>query len=74
MNKSDSITVHDEEAAEYDQQVREYHWFGTEIVFGMCFEYVNPQDRLLDIGIGTGAWLLAICQNWPGDIWNRRFR
>ena len=54
MNKSDSITVHDEQAAEYDQQVREYRWFGPEVVFGMCFEYVNPQDRLLDIGIGTG--------------------
>lgn len=62
MNNSDSITVHDEQAAEYDQQVREYRWFGPEIVFGMCFGYVNPQDRLRDIGIGTGLGALPFAK------------
>jgi predicted TPR repeat methyltransferase len=54
MKKKDSIRVHDEQAAEYDKQAREYNWFGGEVVFGMSFEYVNLADRLLDIGIGTG--------------------
>jgi len=52
--KIDSIGVHEKSAAEYDHQVREYKWFGHEVLFGMCFEYVRPGERLLDIGIGTG--------------------
>lgn len=54
MRTKDIIRIHDEQAAEYDQQAREYRWFGHEVLFGMSREYVNPHDRLLDIGIGTG--------------------
>ena len=54
MKRIDSISAHDEEAAQYDQQVREYNCYVHDVLFGMCFEYVNPHDRLLDIGIGTG--------------------
>lgn len=54
MKTNDIIRIHDEQAAEYDQQVREYRWFGHDVLFGMSFEYVNPYERLLDIGIGTG--------------------
>ena len=54
MKKSDIVRIHDEQAVEYDQQAREYRWFGHEVLFGMSREYVNQQDRLLDIGIGTG--------------------
>jgi len=54
MKKMDSISAHDEEAAQYDQQVREYNCYAHDVLFGMSFEYVNPHDRLLDIGIGTG--------------------
>ncbi len=54
MEKNDSIRVHDEHASEYDREVRETGWFGPEVLFGLCFEYVSPHERLLDIGIGTG--------------------
>lgn len=54
MEKNDSIRLHDEHASEYDREARETGWFGPEVLFGLCFEYVNPSDRLLDIGIGTG--------------------
>ena len=54
VRRSDIVRIHDEQAAKYDQQVREYKWFGHEVLFGMSREYVNPHDRLLDIGIGTG--------------------
>ena len=54
MEKVDSISAHDREAAQYDQQVREYNSYLHDALFGMSFEYVNPHDRLLDIGIGTG--------------------
>ena len=54
MKKMHSISAHDEEAAQYDQQVREYNCYAHNVLFGMSFEYVNPHDSLLDIGIGTG--------------------
>ena len=48
------ISAHDQEATQYDQQVREYNSYVHDALFGMSFEYVKPHDRLLDIGIGTG--------------------
>jgi predicted TPR repeat methyltransferase len=54
MGKTDSIRAHDEEAHIYDQQVREYEYFAHDVLFGMCYQYVNPGERLLDLGIGTG--------------------
>jgi len=62
MKKSNSIHVHNEQAAEYDQQVREYKWFGPEVLFGLSFEYVSPHDRLLDFGIGTGLGSLPFAK------------
>ena len=54
MERVDRISAHDQEAAQYDQQVREYNSYVHDALFGMSFEYVNPHDCLLDIGIGTG--------------------
>jgi len=54
MGKVDRIRVHDEEAAQYDQQVSEYDSYVHDALFGMSFEYVKPHECLLDIGIGTG--------------------
>ena len=54
MKNVDTISSHDQEAAQYDQQVYEYNCYSHDALFGMSFEYVNPRDRLLDIGIGTG--------------------
>ncbi|MBL7073981.1 class I SAM-dependent methyltransferase [candidate division KSB1 bacterium] len=62
MNKKNSISGHDEYAAEYDQQVREYECFAHEALFGLSFEHVNPHDRLLDIGIGTGLGSLLFAR------------
>ncbi|MEA3324887.1 MAG: class I SAM-dependent methyltransferase [Euryarchaeota archaeon] len=54
MEKNDSIRAHDEHASDYDREARETGWFCPEVLFGLCFEYVSPHERLLDIGIGTG--------------------
>lgn len=54
MENVDTISAHDQEAAQYDKQVREYNSYIHDALFGMSFEYVNPHDCLLDIGIGTG--------------------
>jgi predicted TPR repeat methyltransferase len=54
MSELDSITVHDQYAAEYDDQVAAYRSYGAEFLFGLSFEYVRAGDSLLDLGIGTG--------------------
>lgn len=43
-----------ENASQYDEQVKEYDSYGHDVLFGMCFEYVKPNDKILDLGIGTG--------------------
>lgn len=43
-----------ENADRYESQVAETAWHGHEILFGLMFEYIKPNDSLLDIGIGTG--------------------
>ncbi len=54
MENADRVNAHDQEAALYDQRVREYESYVHDALFGMSFEYVDPHDNLLDIGIGTG--------------------
>ena len=41
-------------AANYDDYIRNCQWIGTDILFGLMFEYIKPNQTLLDIGIGTG--------------------
>jgi ubiquinone/menaquinone biosynthesis C-methylase UbiE len=41
-------------AAEYDKAGKERSWHGPEIIFGLMYEYLSPDEKLLDIGIGTG--------------------
>ncbi len=38
---------------DYDHQARQNHWH-PEALFGLCYEYVQPGNCLLDIGTGTG--------------------
>lgn len=45
---------HDAYAADYDQQVEAYGSHVTDVLFGLCYELVEPSQRLLDAGIGTG--------------------
>lgn len=54
MQDEDYILSHDQFAATYDAQVKEYNSYGHDILFGMCFEYVKAGQSLLDLGIGTG--------------------
>ncbi len=52
MNHKNSMDI--EHASEYDELARKYHWHGPELLFGFCFEYIQPKQKLLDLGIGTG--------------------
>lgn len=38
---------------DYDRQARDNGWH-PEALFGLVYEYLQPGDRLLDVGIGTG--------------------
>ena len=54
MNSTDHIKSHDKFARAYDFQVKQFHSYGHEVLFGLCYEYVRSGDHLLDLGIGTG--------------------
>jgi len=65
MEKNDGIRAHDEHASDYDREARETWWFGPKVLFGLCFEYVSPHERLLDIGIGTGLGSMPFANQCP---------
>jgi predicted TPR repeat methyltransferase len=46
--------LHDAYAADYDQQVSAYGSYVAEDLFGLCYAAVQPGQRLLDAGIGSG--------------------
>jgi 2-polyprenyl-3-methyl-5-hydroxy-6-metoxy-1,4-benzoquinol methylase len=49
-----SAALHDAYAADYDQQVQSCDCHVADVLFGLCYEYVQPGQRLLDAGIGSG--------------------
>ena len=49
-----NAALHDAYAADYDQQVQSYGCHVADVLFGLCYEYVQPGQRLLDAGIGSG--------------------
>jgi predicted TPR repeat methyltransferase len=50
----DQAARHDAYAAEYDAQVSAYGCYLAEAMFGLCYEFIQPGERLLDVGIGSG--------------------
>jgi SAM-dependent methyltransferase len=38
----------------YDKRIKDYGWFGSEVAFGLAYEYTSPGQTILDLGIGTG--------------------
>jgi predicted TPR repeat methyltransferase len=54
MQANDTIIRDSQSANEYDNQARATNWFGPEVVFGLTYEFVQPGDCLLDLGIGSG--------------------
>lgn len=54
MEQSRNLFFNNEFASQYDDLVKKQNWYGSEVLFGMIFEYIKMKDRILDIGIGTG--------------------
>lgn len=50
----DTIIQDAQAALGYDEQARQTHWLGPEVVFGLAYEFVRPAESLLDVGIGSG--------------------
>jgi 2-polyprenyl-3-methyl-5-hydroxy-6-metoxy-1,4-benzoquinol methylase len=55
MEQSRNLFFNDEFASQYDDLVKKQNWYGSEVLFGMVFEYIKKKDRILDIGIGAGS-------------------
>jgi predicted TPR repeat methyltransferase len=54
MSSDQASDYRGEDATLYEQQVMERCWHGHEVLFGLMYEFINPKETLLDIGIGTG--------------------
>jgi len=54
MNSKQTIKLTNEFALQYDEHVEKGLWKGPEVLFNELKEYIRPNDKLLDIGIGTG--------------------
>ncbi len=54
MNTKTTIDSANDFAQNYDDYIQNCHWIGTDILFGLMYEYIKPDQTLLDIGIGTG--------------------
>lgn len=54
MDVSGAASRHDAYAAEYDRQMQEYACYLPEVLFGLCFADLQPGQRLLEAGIGSG--------------------
>lgn len=46
-------SAYNEGAKLYDSQVKDYDSHGHDVLFGMCFEFVKANEKMLDFGIGT---------------------
>lgn len=54
MDREENLFFNHEFSLKYDGLVGNQHWYGAEILLGMIFEYVKADDKILDVGIGTG--------------------
>jgi predicted TPR repeat methyltransferase len=54
MSPSTNADLHDAYAADYDAQVLAYDCHIADLLFGLCYEFIQPGQRLLDAGIGSG--------------------
>ena len=54
MNKKTTIDSANDFAQSYDDYIHNCHWIGSDILFGLMYEYIESNQTLLDIGIGTG--------------------
>ena len=59
MNSEKNLFFKKEFVEKYDEAVKKQKWYGAEILFGMIYEHLKANDKILDIGIGTGLSAIA---------------
>jgi predicted TPR repeat methyltransferase len=57
-----NASLHDAYAADYDRQVGAYDCHVADLLFGLCYEYLQPGQTLLDLGIGSGLSALPFAK------------
>jgi len=62
MSQDVNKPVYEESAVQYDEEVKIYGSYGHDVIFGMSFEFVNADEKLLDIGVGTGLASIQFAQ------------
>ena len=48
------VRIYEEISCKYDELSKKYMWYSPQILFGLHFKYIYPDQDLLDLGIGTG--------------------
>ena len=59
MNSEKNLFFKKEFVEKYDDAIKQQKWYGAEILFGMIYEHLKANDKILDIGIGTGLSAIA---------------
>ena len=54
MQTGKTIIQDSQAAMDYDNQAKATDWFGSDVVFGLAYEFVMPGESILDVGIGSG--------------------
>lgn len=54
MNSKTTINSVNDFAKTYDDYIKNGQWIGTDLLFGLMYEYLIANQTILDIGIGTG--------------------
>jgi predicted TPR repeat methyltransferase len=51
---SENLRLVNDFAPGYDKYIKNCNWNGPDMLFGMMYEYLSPDQKVLDLGIGTG--------------------
>lgn len=54
MQENKNLQLADQFASQYDTAVGNSGWYAPDFVFGLVYEFLKPNDKILDLGIGTG--------------------
>lgn len=54
MFSKNTLAQTDEFAVHYDEYISKTNWYGPQFMFGLLYEFIQKEENLLDLGIGTG--------------------